>query len=64
MTLNLTTIATVDIGSEADAMTPEGREQWAKNAAQMAQDRVADWFRGHPAEITATAEVWPTKQGS
>lgn len=64
MTLNLTIVATVDVGADVNAMSPAEREQWAAEAAHKAHDRVSDWFRGHPAKITAKAELWPAKQGS
>ena len=58
MTLNLTITCAVQVPEQDTAdMDEKQRSHYAQMASQLAQDRVADWFRGHAARIAATANL-------
>lgn len=58
MTLNITLTCAVQVPEEDTAgLDRKQLDQYAQDAAQSVQDRAADWFRGHPARITATASL-------
>lgn len=65
MTLNITVEMAILIEDpDLLGMDTQQRAAFAQNAVVAAQDRVADWFRGHPAKITATANLEAPSQQS